>query len=143
MPMRHCLLLVLCFFWVMMASAQRRDELAIKATLQRQTEDWNAGRLEQFMVGYWNSDSLMFVGKSGVTYGYKATLENYRKGYPDTASMGKLTFQLLQLKPLGKEHYLVVGKWFLKRSVGDVGGHFSLIWKKIDGVWKIVADHSS
>ena len=45
---------------------------------------------EKFMKGYWENDSLMFIGKSGVTYGYKNTLNNYKKNYPTTADMGKL-----------------------------------------------------
>jgi hypothetical protein len=40
-------------------------------------------------------------------------------------------------------YYTVVGKWFLKRSVGDVGGHYSLLFRRIKGKWVIVLDHSS
>jgi ketosteroid isomerase-like protein len=95
------------------------------------------------MVGYWNDDSLMFIGKSGVTYGYNNTLNNYKKGYSDTAQMGKLVFDILQVKRISVDHYFVVGKWFLKRSVGDIGGHYTLLFRKIKGRWVIVADHSS
>lgn len=123
--------------------AQSGDEQAIRRVLAMQSEAWNSGRPEAFMKGYWQSPQLLFVGQSGLTYGYDKTLENYRKGYPDTAAMGQLRFDLLEMKPLGKMYYLVVGKWHLKRSMGDVGGHFSLVWKKINGDWKIIADHSS
>ena len=95
------------------------------------------------MKGYWENDSLMFIGKSGVTYGYKNTLENYKKGYPDTAAMGKLAFTLIQVKKLSKEYYHVTGKWFLNRSVGDIGGHYTLLFRKINGQWVIISDHSS
>jgi hypothetical protein len=37
----------------------------------------------------------------------------------------------------------VVGKWFLKRNAGDVGGHYTLTFEKIKGEWVIIADHSS
>jgi ketosteroid isomerase-like protein len=47
------------------------------------------------------------------------------------------------MKPLGKAHYFLVGKWHLKRTVGDVGGHFTLIFRKTKQGWKIIADHSS
>lgn len=123
--------------------AQDKDKQQILSLLQRQTEDWNRGNIDAFMVGYWNNDSLMFIGKSGITYGYKKTLENYKKGYSDTAQMGKLSFNILQVKRLSGEYYYVVGKWFLKRSVGDVGGHYNLLFRKINGRWVIVADHSS
>ncbi|MCK7558601.1 DUF4440 domain-containing protein [Chitinophaga sedimenti] len=95
------------------------------------------------MTTYWKSDSLMFIGKNGVTYGWQATLDNYKKGYPDKAAMGQLEFNLLEFKRLAKGVYLVIGKWHLTRTIGDLQGHFSLTMKKIDGEWKIIADHSS
>jgi hypothetical protein len=95
------------------------------------------------MQTYWKSDSLMFIGKSGVVWGWQQTLDNYKRGYPDTAAMGKLTFDIIQVKPLDKNHYFVVGKWMLKRSIGDIGGHYTLLMRRIRGQWKIVADHSS
>ncbi len=70
--------------------SQTKDEQAIKALLDEQTKAWNTGNLEGFMKGYWESDSLLFIGKGGPKYGYQTTLENYRKSYPDTIAMGKL-----------------------------------------------------
>jgi ketosteroid isomerase-like protein len=125
------------------ATAQSKDEQAIRKTLDEQTAYWNLGDLENFMKGYWDNDSLMFIGKTGVTYGYKNTLENYKKGYPDTAAMGKLHFNIIQVKRLSPEYYHVVGKWNLKRSIGDVSGHFTLLWRKINNKWVVIADHSS
>lgn len=136
------LILITCSLPAFLA-AQDKDKQKILSILQRQTDDWNRGNIEAFMVGYWNSDSLMFIGKSGITYGYNKTLQNYKKNYSDTAQMGKLSFNILQVKKLSSEYYYVVGKWFLKRSVGDVGGHYNLLFRKINGRWVIVADHSS
>ena len=123
--------------------AQSKDELAIRKILTAQTEQWNNGDLEKFMEGYWHSDSLMFIGKSGITYGYSNALKNYQSGYSDTVQMGKLRFELLSLKPVAKDHYFVVGKWFLKRSIGDLNGVYTLLFRKINGEWFIVVDHSS
>lgn len=131
------LLLTIC------VSAQSPDETAIRQLLDRQTAAWNRGDIDQFMDGYWESDSLMFIGKSGVTYGWVNTLKNYKRGYPDTAAMGKLRFELITIKRLSDDYYFVVGKWFLKRSIGDIGGHYNLLFRKINGKWVIVADHSS
>ncbi len=137
------LLLTLFLFTTISLFAQSKDELAIRKVLNTQTEAWNRGDLEQFMIGYWESDSLMFIGKSGVTYGYNNTLNNYKKGYPDTAAMGKLVFNIIKVKKLSKEYYQVVGKWMLKRSVGDLSGHYTLLFQKINNRWVIIADHSS
>lgn len=123
--------------------AQDRDVQQILSILERQTTAWNNGDIEQFMVGYWENDSLMYIGKSGVTYGYQNTIQTYRKNYSDTAKMGKLKFTILHVNKISSQAYYVVGKWHLTRSIGDVGGHYTLLFRKIKGQWVIVADHSS
>lgn len=134
-------LVSLCIFTSV--SAQKTDEKIIRNSIEEQRLAWNSGNLEKFMSTYWQSDSLMFIGKSGVTYGWQNTLDNYKKGYPDTAAMGKLDFDILEVKRLSVLYFIVVGKWHLTRSIGDVGGHFTLLFKKIKNRWVIVADHSS
>lgn len=124
-------------------SAQKSDETEIRRLLAAQTQDWNRGNVEAFMQGYWKSDSLLFIGKSGVTKGWQQTLDNYKKGYPDTAAMGKLSFDLVSVQVLSANHAFVIGKWMLKRSIGDLSGHYTLLLRKMKGVWMIVADHSS
>lgn len=124
-------------------SAQSKDEIAIRSAIEKQRIAWNTGNIDRFMETYWHNDSLMFVGKSGVTYGWQNTLNNYKKGYPDTAAMGKLDFDLLEVKRLSDTCFFVVGKWQLTRSIGNVGGHFTLLFRKIKNNWVIVADHSS
>ncbi len=119
------------------------DDARIRAVLDKQMKAWNEGSIEEYMQGYWNSDSLVFVGKSGPTYGYKETLERYKRSYSDTAKMGKLSFEILQVKQLSREYYFVLGKWALKRTIGEVAGSFTLLFRKVKGAWVIVADHSS
>ena len=123
--------------------SQTKDDIAVKTLLDDQTKAWNRGDLESFMKGYWNSDSLLFIGKSGPKYGYKTTLENYQKSYPGTTAMGKLKFDILQTKRLSVMYFFVVGKWHLTRTIGDIEGHFTLLLKKVKNQWVIVADHSS
>lgn len=123
--------------------SQTKDEREILSILDAQTQAWNRGDFDGFMKGYMESDSLMYIGKGGVTYGFTATLNNYKRNYAGTDKMGQLRFDILHLKKLGKKHYLVVGKWFLKRNAGDVGGHYTLTFEKVNGEWVIIADHSS
>ncbi len=136
-------LLILCFFSFSRVFAQNSDEMAIRNILASQTHEWNKGNIVAFMKGYWKSDSLLFVGKNGPKYGYQTTLDNYKKGYPDTVSMGKLTFEILKIQPLSPDCYFVLGKWMLHRTVGDLGGYYTLLFRKIKNEWLIVADHSS
>lgn len=112
--------------------------------LNRQTADWNAGQIDAFMEGYWKSDSLSFMGASGVTYGWQNTLNNYKKRYPDLATMGQLKFDIVRMNRLEKNAYYLIGKWALTRpEKGNIGGYFSLIFRKIKGKWLIVSDHTS
>ena len=127
----------------LVAAAQGKDEQKIKEILGRQTAAWNRGDIEGFMQTYWKSDSLMFIGKNGVKYGWQATLDNYRKSYPDKTAMGQLSFDILAIKKISPHYYYLVGKWMLKRTIGDLQGHFDLLIKRVKGEWKIVADHSS
>lgn len=119
------------------------ERVEIQKLLQAQQKSWNEGKIEAYMQGYWNNDSLTFVGKRGVTRGWKNTLANYKKSYPDKITMGKLELQILNIKLLKKDLAFVVGKWDLKRNIGDVGGHFTLLMRKLKGKWVIVSDHSS
>lgn len=142
MIMKSCLLCFLLFVSTLV-SAQKGEEEKIRQLLAAQTEAWNGGDIERFMQTYWKSDSLMFIGKSGVTRGWQKTLENYQKGYPDTVAMGKLSFDIIKVERLSPEQFFVVGKWMLKRSIGNLSGHYTLLLRKINGQWVIVADHSS
>lgn len=125
------------------AYSQQKEQNAIKQLLSTQTSCWNRGNIEGFMQTYWKSDSLMFIGKSGVHFGWKETLNNYKKAYPDTTAMGTLSFDIITIKKLSSDYYYVVGKWMLKRTIGDLSGHYDLLLKKIKGRWLIISDHSS
>ncbi len=141
--MRHGLIVITCLFLALSAMAQSKDEQQIRTILKAQESAWNKGDLRSFMNGYWESDSMLFMGKKGPTYGYTATLQNYLKGYPDTAHMGHFTSTIISVKKLSAEYYMVVGKWNLQRSVGDVGGYYSLLFHRIKNQWVIVMDHTS
>ncbi|WP_423736953.1 YybH family protein [Chitinophaga caseinilytica] len=125
------------------ASAQDPAETRIRQVMQTQLEAWNRGDIVAFMDTYWKSDSLLFIGSKGLTYGWQATLDNYKKAYPGKEGMGQLAFKLLEFKKLGNDAYFVVGKWQLTRTIGNLDGHFSILLRRINGEWKIVADHSS
>lgn len=139
------LLLLLFSFCSLVANAQtNKDKQQILTILDRQTKAWNDGNVVDFMHGYWESDSLMYIGKTGVTYGYKATLARYKNNYPDKSTMGTLKFDIIKVNFTAKDACFVVGKWHLTRpEKGDVGGHYTLLWRKMKGKWVIVADHSS
>jgi ketosteroid isomerase-like protein len=141
-----CICLLFITGWHTSCLAQKKqDKQQVSKILHQQTEAWNRGDLREFMSGYWQSDSLKFIGKSGITYGWQNTLDNYLKSYPDRAAMGKLNFDILHMELQAEDVYTVIGKWHLFRQPAkeDLQGYFSLVWKKIQGRWVIVIDHSS
>jgi ketosteroid isomerase-like protein len=134
--------IILCLMLCTNYLFAQNDSSAIRDVMNKQIEAWNNGDIDTFMQTYWKSDSLMFVS-TPPTYGWQTTLEHYKNHYPDTAAMGKLSFNLIKLNQLSPEYYFVIGEWHLKRSAGDVGGYFTLLLKKINGNWVIVVDHTS
>jgi len=118
------------------------DKKAILAVMDAQETAWNNYDLEGFMSGYWKNDSLKFYGSRGITYGWNQTLANYKKGYPSSEYSGTLNFKINDISEIEKETYWVMGEYFLKRNVGDANGIFMIIFKKINGAWKIIADMS-
>lgn len=126
------------------ASAQTaNDKKAILNVLETQRQAWNKGDVETFMEGYVKSDSLLFVGKSGPTYGWQQTLDNYKKTYKGKEGMGILTFGIKKVEFLNTDVAFVLGSWHLKREKDEPQGYYTLLFKKIKGAWKIIVDHSS
>ena len=115
----------------------------IRAVLTSQQQAWNRGDIPAFLEGYWNSPELTFAGGDGIVRGYDGLLARYRKSYPDQAHMGELEFSGLEIRPLGADSALVLGHWHLKRSVGDAGGVFSLVFHRFPVGWRIIHDHTS
>jgi len=124
-------------------SANALAESQIRFVMKIQEKAWNRGDLKAYMSAYWNSDSLMFIGRNGPTYGWSKTYSNYVNAYPNQERMGKLTFNILKLDIINDTHACVIGKWHLKRSKDEPQGYFSLLWQKKEGEWKIIIDHSS
>jgi len=118
-------------------------ESDIKAVMKMQEQAWSDGDLHQFMEGYWKSENLSFVGKSGINKGWQTTLDNYIKGYPSKDAMGTLTFEVLEMNRISADAYHMIGRYTLIRKLDKPTGLFTLIWKNIDGEWLIVSDHTS
>jgi len=112
--------------------------------LVAQTNAWNEGDLEKFMQTYWKSDKLTFSSGGKTTYGWDATLANYRKSYAPPNEMGKLNFDHLEIMTIESNSALVLGQWHLQmKDLTKRDGNFSLVVRKLKSGWKIIHDHSS
>jgi uncharacterized protein (TIGR02246 family) len=123
--------------------AAAKDQTAIRAVLTDQQTAWNRGDVRTFMKGYWNSPELTFAGSNGFVRGWEPVAARYERDYPNQAMMGQLDFSDLEIRILGPEAALVLGKWHLHRASGDVGGIFSLVFQKFPEGWRIIHDHTS
>lgn len=123
-------------------TTSEKDVEEIKQVLQDQQTAWNNYDLEGFMRGYWKSDELKFYGSNGIVRGWDKTLERYKKAYPSQEHTGTLKFVINDISEIEKDSYYVMGEYHLSRSVGDANGIFMIIFKKIEGEWKIIADTS-
>jgi ketosteroid isomerase-like protein len=117
-------------------------EAGIRLVMEAQEIAWNKHDLEGFMQGYWRSEQLKFYGSNGLTLGWEQTLANYKRNYPTSVESGTLKFVINDISKIEGDNYWVMGEYHLKRQIGDSNGVFIIIFKKIDGKWKIVADMS-
>ena len=139
------LLLLFVLFTLLISCSQSNEEYdkkAILEILELQQTAWSNNDLEGFMQGYWKSDSLKFYGSNGITFGWDKTLANYQKRYPTKDHTGTLKFKINDLSKINDESYFVMGEYHLTRTIGNADGIFMIIFKKINGEWKIIADTS-
>ncbi len=115
----------------------------IEQTLAAQAAAWNRGDIDGFMAGYDKSAALRFASGGNVTHGWQETLDRYKQHYPDRTAMGALTFSDLDITTLAPDAALVFGRWRLKTDRGEPNGLFTLLFRRTDAGWRIVADHTS
>jgi uncharacterized protein (TIGR02246 family) len=125
------------------AGERAADREAIGAVLKAQQWAWNHADVDAFLQGYWHSPDLTFSGSGGVARGWDGVLARYKKNYPDRAAMGQLDFSDLEFRFLGPDAALVLGKWHLHREKDELGGVFTLVWRRFPEGWKIIHDHTS
>ena len=140
------LVLLLCLVSIFNGYSQaseESDKKAILKVLKKQRLAWSDNNIEKFMESYWKSDSLKFYGSNGITHGWENTLDRYKRAYPTEDHTGKLNFKINAITKIAEGAYYVMGEYHLKREVGNADGIFMIIFKRINGKWKIIADTSS
>ncbi len=124
-------------------TAPRKPEDIVKATLQAQAAAWNEGDLDAFMATYWKSDELKFISDGAVSKGWSATMKHYRDVYVDENGLGRLALEKLDVEMVTDDVAVVTGRFNLARNTGASTGSFSLVMRRMGGVWRIVHDHSN
>jgi hypothetical protein len=124
---------------------EKKNEIKkIKDVLFTQQTYWNNGDIDGFMRGYWNSEQLIFTSaEHKPTYGWKNTLEMYKRNYPTRYSMGEFRFDILDVNLTSNTTADLNGKWELIRIADQPKGRFWLILKKFDENWLIIKDSTT
>ncbi len=115
----------------------------VMKTLDTQVAAWNEGSIRGFMDGYARTDTLMFLSGGSVRRGWEESFYAYKRGYPDRAAMGTLSFEEIDVRPLSSTHALAFGRWRLTRGEDAPTGLFSLVLQNTAEGWLVVHDHTS
>jgi ketosteroid isomerase-like protein len=118
-------------------------EGGVRAVLDQQVRQWNAGDLDGFMQGYDNSPRTRFASGGDVNLGYQTVFDRYRNRYGDRAAMGTLTFSDVDITVLAPDAAVVFGRYRLQREKDTPSGLFTLLFRKTGEGWRIVHDHTS
>jgi len=133
------IVLLLCFASCDNPVSETEDIKAIRNVMNLQQQAWSNNDLEGFMEGYLKSDSITYFGSNGIRRGHKAMLDSYKERYPTKAHTGTLKFTLHDIARIENYSYWVMGEYHLTREMGNANGTFMVIFKRIDGEWKIVS----
>lgn len=122
--------------------ALRRPEDIVLATLNAQIAAWNEGNLNAFMDTYWNDNDLKLVSGTKVTKGWSSTMKQYRTRYTDESGLGRLSLEKTDAQMVTDDVAVVTGRFNHAGADSVSSGAFTLVFKRADGVWRIVHDHS-
>jgi uncharacterized protein (TIGR02246 family) len=122
-------------------AARARTE--IPAMMARSAVSWNAGRLDDFVADY--TDSATFVARKGIIRGRAEIRSVYAARFAPGAQRDSLSFEMLDIDPLGPSTAHVVARYLLHRgdSLTSSGPTSLLMRRGTDGRWRIAHDHSS
>jgi uncharacterized protein (TIGR02246 family) len=131
---------------MVMAGAAFAQSQVLERAMREAESAWNRGDLPAFAAWYEDAPTTTFIGREVTRGGVQAILDRYRRGYGSPEKMGTLTYSEMEVRPLGKDYALMLGRFALKRSAaggGDSSGRFTLVWKKTRAGWRIIHDHTS
>lgn len=117
-------------------------EKEVLKVIESQLFAWNNGSIDGFMDGYWRSDSLRFYGGKSVLMGWDNVTLMYKKSYNTREKMGVLNFTNLKIEPTSSNYAFVSGRWEVQKPNANQSGTFTLLFKKINGKWRIILDHT-
>lgn len=119
-------------------------QAAISRELDGMLRAWNANDLEAHIAAY--ADSATWMTGTGVLKGKAAIRETLIKSFKRGDDLlGELAFSNTLFHPVSADVVYTTGSFQLTGlpSGKPINGRSTLIWKKVNGSWRIMHDHSS
>ena len=117
-----------------------RLQLDVTKVLLQQENAWNKGDLDSYISHYKDAADTQAI-LAGPTRGLANIRSAFHVSYPNRDSMGQLQQTEIEVRALGEDHALAVGKYHLQRSRksgGDTDGMFVEVLEKTGNVWQVV-----
>lgn len=128
----------------------------VSALLATSAQAWSAGNLDAFMAAYEDAPQTRYLSHGRDVQGFAAIRAMYASRFGGQAGqLGQLSFDVLEVRALGDDHALMVGRYRLRPPQADqvdqagqatrpeATGLFSLVLGRTPAGWRIVLDHSS
>ncbi len=117
----------------------------INQSLMRSAVEWSRNDLDGFMSSYEDSPETTYVTAHRLVRGYDAIKAMYASRFGGNEPLGKLSFSLEDIRPLGNGFALAIGRYELIRigHPDPASGIFTLVFHHTPAGWKIVSDHTS
>ncbi|MER2998034.1 YybH family protein [Pontibacter populi] len=125
------------------ATKEKADFTQVIPTLNAITADWNKGDLDKFVTVY-DSAATFMLPKGPI--GVNEMKEHYKAAFTETGTpTSTLSFDSLEMRPLGDSHALVTGRYILTaQDSSKQSGRYTLVFEHSeDKGWKILHDHSN
>jgi ketosteroid isomerase-like protein len=126
------------------AAAPSAEETAVTAALNASARAWSRGDLNEFMRSYEPGEATTYLGREGLVRGYGAIHDMYAARFRPGQSLGNLSLDMLDFRPLGPDYALATGRFHLTRDGSpEATGLFTLVFHRAGGQWRIISDHTS
>ena len=116
---------------------------AIRAVMAATSGAWNRGDLSGYMASFARSERTRHIFNRDITVGHSAIEARFRSRYPDPSNMGTISNSDLDITVLAPDAASAFAHWTFERDGKTFAGVFTLIFRRLDGRWVIIHDHST
>ena len=118
------------------------DEQAIRATVARMSEVWNAGDMEGYFELYVEDEETALVFADRITFGWQPIKDMFGSIWSTQEAMGQFTTKDLAVRFLSDDLAVATGIYQHQFPDEYVEGAFSLFFVKQRNDWKITHEHT-